>query len=98
MRRAPMTKGQAVREVVVVCREMSGSQRSESFRDFIRAFEVPALSCRNWYSILRTVSDRVAHPGHVNGDSVRAFAVKPAPSARRFAAFGLTAQSDRVPG
>jgi hypothetical protein len=34
------------------------------------------MTCINWYSTLRTVSDHRAHRGPTNDSSVRAFAVK----------------------
>src|SRR6266536_6011874 len=37
----------------------------------------PALICKNWYSISRTVLDNHAHCGNADDCSVRAFAVKP---------------------
>src|SRR5258707_15716141 len=43
-----------------------------------------------------TVSDDDAHCGDIDDRSVRAFAVKPAPSARRQAALGLTARRGRA--
>jgi hypothetical protein len=46
--------------------------------------------------ISRTVSDDDAHCGDIDDRSVRAFAVKPAPSARRDAALGLTAWRGRA--
>jgi len=42
------------------------------------------------------VSDDDPHCGDIDDRSVRAFAVKPAPSARRDAALGLTARRDRA--
>jgi hypothetical protein len=47
------------------------------------------MKCKIWYLISRTVSDDDAHCGDIDDRSVRAFAVKPAPSARRHAALGL---------
>jgi hypothetical protein len=52
--------------------------------------------CKIWYLISRTVSDDDAHCGDIDDRSVRAFAVKPAPSARRDAALGLTARRGRA--
>jgi transposase InsO family protein len=46
--------------------------------------------------ISRTVSDDDAHCGDIDDRSVRAFAVKPALSARRDAALGLTARRGRA--
>jgi hypothetical protein len=46
--------------------------------------------------ISRTVSDDDAYCGDIDDCSVRAFAVKPAPSARRHAALGLTARRGRA--
>ena len=42
-----------------------------------------------WYLISRTVSEDDAHRGNNDDRSVGAFAVKPAPSARRYTALGL---------
>jgi transposase len=47
------------------------------------------LKCRNRYSTCRTASDQETHRCDPDDSSARAFAVKPAPSARRFAAKGL---------
>src|SRR4029434_7952073 len=52
--------------------------------------------CKIWYLISRTVSDDDAQCGDIDDRSVRAFAVKPAPSARRDAALGLTARRGRA--
>jgi hypothetical protein len=52
--------------------------------------------CKIWYLISRTVSDDDPHCGDIDDPSVRAFAVKPAPSARRDAALGLTARRGRA--
>jgi hypothetical protein len=57
---------------------------------------VDALKCKIWYLISRTVSDDDAYCGDIDDCSVRAFAVKPAPSARRHAALGLTARRGRA--
>ena len=54
------------------------------------------IRCKIWYLISRTVSDDDAHCGDIDDRSVRAFAVKPAPSARRDAALGLTARRGRA--
>jgi hypothetical protein len=54
------------------------------------------LNCKIWYLISRTGSDDDAHCGDIDDRSVRAFAVKPAPSARRDAALGLTARRGRA--
>ena len=54
------------------------------------------IMCKIWYLISRTVSDDDAHCGDIDDRSVRAFAVKPAPSARRQAALGLTARRGRA--
>jgi hypothetical protein len=54
------------------------------------------VTCKIWYLISRTVSDDDAHCGDIDDRSVRAFAVKPAPSARRHAALGLTARRGRA--
>src|SRR5437868_8633722 len=54
------------------------------------------MFCKIWYLISRTVSDDDAHCGEIDDRSVRAFAVKPAPSARRHAALGLTAWRGRA--
>jgi hypothetical protein len=55
-----------------------------------------AMICKIWYLISRTVSDDDAYCGDIDDCSVRAFAVKPAPSARRHAALGLTARRGRA--
>jgi hypothetical protein len=54
------------------------------------------LICKIWYSIFRTVSDVQSYRDNTNDCSIRAFAVKPAPSARRYAALGLTARRGRA--
>ncbi len=36
-----------------------------------------SVTCKNWYSISRAVSDNDAHRGNMDDRSVRAFAVKP---------------------
>ena len=56
----------------------------------------PVLMCKIWYSIFRTVSDGSLIRANTNDRSTRAFAVKPAPSARRYAAMGLTARLGRA--
>jgi hypothetical protein len=58
--------------------------------------ELAVLICKIWYLISRTVSDDDPHCGDTDDRSVRAFAVKPAPSARRDAALGLTARRGRA--
>jgi hypothetical protein len=55
-----------------------------------------AINCKIRYLISRTVSDDDAHCGDIDDRSVRAFAVKAAPSARRDAALGLTARRGRA--
>jgi hypothetical protein len=54
------------------------------------------MRCKIWYLISQTVSDDDAYCGDIDDCSVRAFAVKPAPSARRHAALGLTARRGRA--
>jgi hypothetical protein len=54
------------------------------------------MNCKIWYLISQTVSDDDAYCGDIDDCSVRAFAVKPAPSARRHAALGLTARRGRA--
>jgi len=55
-----------------------------------------AFMCKIYYLISRTVSDDDPHCSDIDDRSVRAFAVKPAPSARRDAALGLTAGRGRA--
>ncbi len=62
----------------------------------IEATVIGWISCKIWYLISRTVSDDDACCGDIDDCSVRAFAVKPAPSARRHAALGLTARRGRA--
>jgi hypothetical protein len=38
---------------------------------------IKRMTCKNWYSISRTVLDNHAHRGNADDCSVRAFAVKP---------------------
>jgi hypothetical protein len=61
-----------------------------------RPFAARQLRCKIWYLISRTVSDDAPHCGDIDDRSVRAFTVKPAPSARRHAALGLTARRGRA--
>jgi len=56
----------------------------------------PVAACKNWYPIFRTVSDHNAPFRQPDFRSVRSFAVKPAPMARREAALGLTARRGRA--
>src|SRR6476619_3773006 len=55
-----------------------------------------SFKCKNWYPIFRTVSDHNAPFRQPDFRSVRSFAVKPAPMARREAALGLTARRGRA--
>jgi len=68
-----------------------------SFKDEeTREEALDRVNCKIWYLTSRTVSDDDAHCGDIDDRSVRAFAVKPAPSARRDAALGLTARRGRA--
>jgi hypothetical protein len=73
-------------------------QRSHSieFKRQVAHLSRDTITCKIWYLISRTVSDDDPHCGDIDDRSVRAFAVKPAPSARRDAALGLTARRGRA--
>jgi hypothetical protein len=59
-------------------------------------YEPRCLSVKFGTRIFRTVSDGSLIRANTNDRSTRTFAVKPAPSARRYAAMGLTARRGRA--